>query len=41
MEALKKHPFFLNIDYSKIFLIPPPFDFRKYKRSSLKEKLLG
>jgi len=34
MAALKKHPFFTSIDFSKIFLMIPPFDFNKYKRSS-------
>lgn len=40
MNALKNHPFFKTIDFSKVFLMIPPFDFNKYKRSSLRRILV-
>ena len=40
MSALKNHPFLKSIDFSKVFLMIPPFDFAKYKRSSLRRKLV-
>ena len=30
MDALKAHPFFNGLDFSKVFLMKPPIDYSKY-----------
>lgn len=40
-EALKAHPFFLGIDFDRVFLIRSPIQFGKnYKRSTIMQKLI-
>ena len=34
-NALKKHAFFKNIDFDKIFLLPSPLISKKYNRSAI------
>lgn len=29
-QALKNHPFFKGIDFNKIFLMPTPYNFKKF-----------
>lgn len=40
-KALKSHPFFDGLDFTKIFLMQAPFNFAKYQRSSLRKRLQG
>jgi 3-phosphoinositide dependent protein kinase-1 len=34
--ALKRHPFFKGLDFDKVFLMPPPYNFKKFQRSTLR-----
>ncbi len=39
-DALKRHPFLKGLDFDKVFLLPSPLQSKKYKRSTLMQKLI-
>jgi 3-phosphoinositide dependent protein kinase-1 len=39
-EALKAHPYFAGTDFDKVFLMITPYDFKKFQRSTLRQKIL-
>eukprot|EP00347_Sterkiella_histriomuscorum_P012122 403369810 len=39
-HTLKSHPYFKGIDFEKLFLMPTPYNFKKFQRSTLRQQLM-